>query len=112
MNTSIAAGVAAPREDAEIVQAMVVAANASGATGRASGVQQLVGVRNDATGIIYRNALFKSRMQVLRLAQRLARLGYANELAGHNGRHEGFDAIFSREAARAAGRASAQAQIA
>lgn len=111
MNTSIAAGVAAPREDDEIVQAMVVAGNASGASARASGVQQLVGVRNDATGLIYRNALFRSRMQVLRLAQRLARLGYADELAGHPGRQEGFDAIFSRAAART-GQASAQAQVA
>lgn len=100
MNTSIAAGVAAPVEDAEIVQAMVMAGHVSGASSRATGVQQLVGVRNDATGIIYRNALFKSRMQVLRLAQRLARLGYADELAGHAGRSGGFDAIFSRAAAR------------
>lgn len=111
MNTSIAAGAAAPREDADIVKAMVVAGNASGAMGRSSGVQQLVGVRNDATGLIYRNALFKSRMQVLRLAQRLAHLGYADELAGHAGRHEGFDAIFSRAAARQT-QGSARAQVA
>lgn len=85
MNTSIAAGAVAPAEDPEIVQAMVVAGNVSGAASRATGMQQLVGVRNDATGIIYRNALFKSRMQVLRLRQRAARLGYADELADQDG---------------------------
>ncbi len=111
MNTSIAAGAAAPGEDAQIVKAMVQAGNASGATGRATGVQQLVGVRNDATGLIYRNALFRSRTQVLRLGHRLARLGYADELAGHPGRLHGFDAIFSRAAARQA-QDSAQAEVA
>lgn len=111
MNTSIAAGAAAPGEDAEIVKAMVQAGNASGAMSRATGVQQLVGVRNDATGLIYRNALFRSRMQVLRLGHRLARLGYADELAGHAGRVEGFDAIFSRAAARRT-QLSAHAEIA
>ncbi len=102
MNTSIAAGAVVPVEDTEIVKAMVAAGQASGASARDSGVQQLVGVRNDATGQIYRNALFKSRTQVLRLRHRLARLGYADELTGRQGRFEGFDAIFSRAAARTA----------
>jgi len=100
MNTSIAAGATVPPEDTEIVQAMVLAGQASGTMSRVSGVQQLVGVRNDATGQIYRNALFKTRNQVLRLGHRLARMGYSNELAGQP-RHEGFDAIFSRAAAGA-----------
>lgn len=101
MNTSLAAGAQIPPDDPEIVQAMVVAGNASGTSSRATGVQQLVGVRNEATGLIYRNALFKSRMQVLRLGQRLSRLGYADELAGQDSRQQGFDAIFSRAAGQA-----------
>lgn len=102
MNTSIAAGAVVPVEDPEIVKAMVAAGQASGVTARDSGMQQLVGVRNDDTGQIYRNALFRSRTQVLRLRHRLARLGYADELLGRPGRFEGFDAIFSRAAAGAA----------
>ncbi|MGE0496725.1 MAG: hypothetical protein AB7I35_09425 [Ramlibacter sp.] len=102
MNTSIAAGAVVPPEDPEIVQAMVVADQASGTSARATGVQQLVGVRNDATGLVYRHTLFKTRTQVLRLGQRLARLGYANELAGCRERRDGYDAIFSRAAAQMA----------
>ncbi|MBX3657656.1 MAG: hypothetical protein KF740_04405 [Ramlibacter sp.] len=100
MNTSVAAGAVLPPEDPEIVQAMVLADQVSGASARVTGVQQRVGVRN-AAGQVYRHTLFKTRTQVLRLAQRLARLGYANELAGCSERQGDFDAIFSRVAGQA-----------
>lgn len=111
MHTTIAAGATVPPEDGDIVQAMVLAGNASGTSGRATGVQQKVGVRHEVTGVIYRSALFRSRMQVLRLGQRLARLGYADELVGQLQQREGFDAIFSRAAARRT-RSSTVAEVA
>lgn len=103
MKTSIAAGAALAADDSDVMKAITLASNASGMMNRASGLLWQVGVRNEA-GVIYRRVTFNTRTQMLRLAARMARIGYADELAaggtgGSGGPFMGFDAIYSRVSA-------------
>lgn len=111
MKTSIAAGAALAADDTDVMKAIALASNVSGMMNRASGLLWQVGVRNEA-GVIYRTVTFNTRTQTLRLARRMARIGYADELAGgtdgsggagepvvSGGPFKGFDAIYSRVSA-------------
>ena len=102
MKTSIAAGAALAADDSDVMKAIALASNVSGMMNRASGLLWQVGVRNEA-GVIYRTVTFNTRTQMLRLATRMARIGYADELAGGSGESvgsggpcRGFDAVYSR----------------
>lgn len=95
MNTSIAAGAAIPPDDPDIVSAMLAASSTSGTLNRRTDQIWQVGVRNDS-GVIYRTGTFRSVNQLRRLAMRMDRIGYVNEVADAPGRPVGFDAVFSR----------------
>lgn len=99
MKTSIAAGATLAADDSDVMKAIALASNVSGMMNRVSGLLWQVGVRNEA-GVIYRSVTFNTRTQVLRMATRMARIGYADELAGGagvaRGPYKGFDAIYSR----------------